>query len=145
MKPNGALLPPRRSPSLPLVAPPLVREHRLYQADWLLRFYGFEASEIVAPAQGGMLALDVDPKLAWALAHRERLLRTPGLGVRSVDRLIALRRLKRITLEDVRRLSRGLSKLKPFIVTADWRPGALTDRADLREHLAPAPKQLDLF
>src|SRR6201996_6513111 len=62
---------PDASRSLPLSAPPLVREHRLYQADWLMRFYGFAAGEIVDEA-AGMLPLDIDPKLAWALRHRDR-------------------------------------------------------------------------
>ncbi|MBF9267172.1 putative DNA modification/repair radical SAM protein, partial [Paracidovorax cattleyae] len=96
---------PDASRALPLSAPPLVREHRLYQADWLMRFYGFTHDEIVPPVPqgdgtGGMLSLDMDPKLAWAVAHpehfpvdlntaaRERLLRVPGLGVRTVERLL---------------------------------------------------------
>ena len=57
--------------ALPSAAPPLVREHRLYQADWLMRYYGFAHDEIVG-APDGMLALDIDPKLSWALAHRDR-------------------------------------------------------------------------
>ncbi|MFO1013365.1 MAG: putative DNA modification/repair radical SAM protein [Caulobacteraceae bacterium] len=143
------------SAKLPAKAPPLVREHRLYQADWLMRYYGFAHGEI-APATG-MLDLEIDPKLAWALAHREAfpidlnradremLLRTPGLGVRSVDRLLKLRRHKRVRLEDVARLTRGLKTLRPFIVTDDWRPGGLTDQAGLRERLKPPPRQLSLF
>lgn len=146
---------PDSTARLPLQRPPLVREHRLYQADWLMRFYGFERAEIVG--EGEDLDLAIDPKLAWALrnrgefpvdvnlADRERLLRVPGLGVKGVDRLLDVRRFKQLTLDDVRRLSRGLEKLKPFIVTADWRPGALTDKADLRERLAPPPEQLSLF
>jgi putative DNA modification/repair radical SAM protein len=146
---------PDSTARLPLQRPPLVREHRLYQADWLMRFYGFERAEIVG--EGEDLDLTVDPKLAWALrnrgdfpvdlnaADRERLLRVPGLGVRAVDRILDLRRHKRITLQDLKRLSRGLAKLKPFVVTDDWRPGALTDAADLRSQLAAAPKQLELF
>lgn len=146
---------PDSTARLPLQRPPLVREHRLYQADWLMRFYGFERAEIVG--EGEDLDLAIDPKLAWALrnrgefpvdvnlADRERLLRVPGLGVKAVDRLLDVRRFKQLTLDDVRRLSRGLEKLKPFIVTADWRPGALTDKADLRERLAPPPEQLSLF
>jgi predicted DNA-binding helix-hairpin-helix protein len=143
---------------LPLQKPPLMREHRLYQADWLMRFYGFEVSEITQGLPGGMLDLAVDPKLAWALANRDRfpvdvnradremLLRVPALGVSSVDRLIALRRQKRIRLEDVRRLCRNLAKVKPFVVCGDWSPGALTDRADLTATLpAEAPRQLSLF
>src|SRR5690606_14738710 len=61
---------PDASAQLPPRAPPLQREHRLYQADWLLRFYGFDVGEIVPPGAGsGMLDLDIDPKLAWALRH----------------------------------------------------------------------------
>jgi putative DNA modification/repair radical SAM protein len=146
---------PDSSARLPLARPPLMREHRLYQADWLMRFYGFERAEIVGEAED--LDLAVDPKLAWALrnrgdfpvdlnaADRERLLRVPGLGVKVVDRLIALRGVKQVRLDDVKRLARSLAKLKPFIVTADWTPGALTDRADLRQRLAPEPEQLSLF
>jgi putative DNA modification/repair radical SAM protein len=146
---------PDATSRLPLQPPPMMREHRLYQADWLMRFYGFAVDEIAA--EGQMLDLAVDPKLAWALGHRERfpvdvnradreaLLRVPGLGVKSVDRLIRLRRLKRITLEDVRRLSRSLTSVRPFIVAADWSPGAATDAADLRARLAPEPEQLSLF
>jgi putative DNA modification/repair radical SAM protein len=144
---------PDATARLPLQRPPLMREHRLYQADWLMRFYGFERAEIVGEDQD--LDLAIDPKLAWALKHRgdfpvdvntaerERLLRVPGLGVRAVDRLLDVRRYKRLELADVKRLSRGIEKLKPFLVAADWSPGALTDRANLRERLEP--QQLDLF
>src|SRR3546814_16034381 len=62
---------PEASSYLPPVRPPLMREHRLYQADWLLRFYGFERAEIMEGARGGMLDLAIDPKLAWALQRRE--------------------------------------------------------------------------
>lgn len=142
---------PDATARLPPTRPPLVREHRLYQADWLMRFYGFAAGEIASTDEN--LDLEDDPKLAWAKrnrgeypidlnsADRERMLRVPGLGVTGVDRLIALRRHKRLRLEDVRRLSRGLAKLKPFIVVDDWRPTALADRADL----AAAPEQLSLL
>ncbi|MFN3858593.1 MAG: putative DNA modification/repair radical SAM protein [Caulobacter sp.] len=145
---------PTASARLPAQRPPLMREHRLYQADWLMRFYGFERAEIVD--EGENLDLEMDPKLAWALRHRERfpvdvngadremLLRVPGLGVRSVERLIEARRQKRLRLEDVRRVARSVKKLKPFIVAEDWRPVALADRADLREALA-VPRQPSLF
>ena len=144
---------PDTTSRLPPVRPPLMREHRLYQADWLMRFYGFEALEIASGDEN--LDLAIDPKLAWALknrarfpvdlnkADREPMLRVPGLGVKSVDRMIEIRRYKRLTLEDVKRLTRGLDKVRPFIVTDDWRPGSLTDRADLRTHIAP--QQLSLF
>jgi putative DNA modification/repair radical SAM protein len=87
---------PEASAVLPAKAPPLQRENRLYQADWLLRLYGFTVEEIAAGGEGGMLDLDADPKLAWALKHRERfpvdvntadremLLRVPGVGTRAV-------------------------------------------------------------
>ena len=141
--------------SLPAQRPPLMREHRLYQADWLMRFYGFETAEIIAPGED--LDLAIDPKLAWALRHREdfpvdvntasreQLLRVPGLGTRSVDRMIAARKLTRLSLADVKRLARSIEKLKPFVTASDWSPGALTDRADLRDRFAPPPEQLSLF
>lgn len=142
---------PDATERLPPARPPLVREHRLYQADWLMRFYGFEAQEIANAEEN--LDLAVDPKMGWALRHREafpidlnkadreQMLRTPGLGVRSVDRLIELRRYKRLRLEDVKRLSRSLKASLPFIVTDDWRPTSLADRVEPR----PAAEQLSLF
>ncbi|QYF87576.1 putative DNA modification/repair radical SAM protein [Brevundimonas sp. PAMC22021] len=150
---------PDASSSLPLAKPPLMREHRLYQADWLMRFYGFSAPEIGEAATGGMLDLAVDPKLAWALnrreqfpvdvnlAPREMLLRVPGLGVKSVDKIVSVRRYRTLRLEDVARLTRSLDKVRPFITTLDWTPGGLTDAADLRARVAPVaePQQLSLF
>ena len=150
---------PDSSSALPLSKPPLMREHRLYQADWLMRFYGFSAPEIGEASTGGMLDLAIDPKLAWALnqraqfpvdvntAPREMLLRVPGLGVKSVDRMISVRRYRTLRLEDIARLCRGIDKVRPFITTLDWTPGGLTDAADLRERLVGQPKveQLSLF
>ena len=148
---------PDSTSKLPLSAPPLVREHRLYQADWLMRFYGFSKDEVIAGGEGGMLESAIDPKLAWALKHRDRfpvdvnratreeLLRVPGLGVKSVDKLIGVRRYKTLRLEDVGRATRGVDKVRPFLIAADWSPGSLTDRADLRARLEPAPQQLSLF
>ena len=150
---------PDSSSALPLSKPPLMREHRLYQADWLMRFYGFSAPEIGEASTGGMLDLAIDPKLAWALnqraqfpvdvntAPREMLLRVPGLGVKSVDRMISVRRYRTLRLEDIARLCRGIDKVRPFITTLDWTPGGLTDAVDLRERLAPERKseQLSLF
>ncbi|MBD0272007.1 MAG: putative DNA modification/repair radical SAM protein [Acetobacteraceae bacterium] len=141
---------PDASRLLPPQPPPLLREHRLYQADWLLRFYGFELDEIMAGAEGGMLDLGVDPKLAWALRHRDRfpvdlnraprelLLRVPGLGAKSVERILSARRFRAVRAEDLGRLHLTLAKLLPFVVTADHRPrGGLLDRADLRRLVAP--------
>lgn len=151
---------PDASTQLPLRAPPLQREHRLYQADWLLRFYGFEVGEIVGEdtSQGGMLDLDIDPKLAWALRHpeqfpvdlntapREMLLRVPGLGARNVQRIVDSRRQGRLRVADLARLRAPLQKLLPFVVLLDHHPRQrLDDPARLRRELAPAPRQADLF
>jgi putative DNA modification/repair radical SAM protein len=150
---------PDSSSTLPVSKPPLMREHRLYQADWLMRFYGFSAPEIGEATTDGMLDLAVDPKLAWALnsralfpvdvntADREMLLRVPGLGVKSIDRMIKVRRYRSLRLEDVARLCRGIDKVRPFITALDWTPGGLTDAVDLRLRLikAPEPVQLSLF
>jgi predicted DNA-binding helix-hairpin-helix protein len=147
---------PDASPSLPLQAPPLEREHRLYQADWLMRYYGFSHEEIV-PAAQGMLRLDLDPKLAWALAHRERfpvdlnrapremLLRVPGLGVKAVERLLVTRRVRRLRSEDLRRLRVPLSTVMLFVITDDHRPGRSLEAADIAARFRPAPVQASLF
>jgi predicted DNA-binding helix-hairpin-helix protein len=149
---------PDASAVLPLKRPPLMREHRLYQSDWLMRFYGFAAHEVADAADpAGMLPLDIDPKLAWALKFRasfpvdvnraphEALLRVPGLGVRAVDALIAARRWRRLRLEDVARLTASIAKVRPFIVAEGWQPAALTDRADLAAWVKPRNEQLELF
>jgi putative DNA modification/repair radical SAM protein len=147
---------PEPSPALPLKPPPLARENRLYQADWLIRFYGFSVEEIAAGGEGGMLDLDADPKLAWALKHRDRfpvdvnaaprelLLRVPGLGTKAVDKIVASRRHARLRLADVGRLTAALRRARPFLVAADHRPREL-DRLDLRARLVRRPEQLSLF
>jgi putative DNA modification/repair radical SAM protein len=155
---------PDASRLLPPIAPPLVREHRLYQADWLLRFYGFSQEEILAGGQGGMLDLELDPKTAWALKHRERfpvdintapreaLLRVPGLGAKTVDRLIAARRHTLVRAEDLARLRVSLSKVLPFVLLPGHRARGLEMPA-LRGLLVPEtafaraakPAQLSLF
>ena len=147
---------PDPSRNLPPIAPPLAREHRLYQADWLLRFYGFSLEEIMAGAAGEMLDLDLDPKLAWALRHRglfpinvnracrEQLLRLPGLGTKGVARILKARRHGGLRYTDLAKLTQSITKLRPFVETLDWRPRSL-DAEDLVERFRPAPKQLDLF
>lgn len=157
---------PEASSLLPPAPPPLLREHRLYQADWLLRFYGFGTEEILSGGEGGMLDLEIDPKLAWALKHRavfpvdlnaaprELLLRVPGLGARNVDRILAARQEGRVRLADLARLRVPLRKVAPFLLAPDHRaaPGLL-DSPRLRAMLtAPAglgaqarPRQLSLF
>ena len=148
---------PDSSATLPLIKPPLMREHRLYQADWLMRFYGFEQSEILAGTKDGMLDLEIDPKLAWALrnrgrfpvdvnrADREMLLRVPGLGTKAVKRILETRRHRRLRLEDVGVLCGSIAKVRPFVIAEGWTPGGLIDRQDLRVQLSPQPKQLSLF
>ncbi|MCW2241079.1 putative DNA modification/repair radical SAM protein [Azospirillum canadense] len=148
---------PEASAVLPVKPPPLQRENRLYQADWLLRYYGFTVEEIAEGGEGGMLDLGIDPKLAWALknrhrfpvdvnrADRELLLRVPGLGARAVDKILEARRHTRLRMEDLGRLSAGLKRARPFLITADHHPGGLTDRLDLRRRLVPPAQQLSLF
>ncbi len=125
---------PHSSARLPNRAPPLVREHRLYQADWLLRFYEFSTIELANSMPGGHLDLHVDPKTAWALANRDdfpmdvntvdrhQLLRIPGFGVRVVNRILSSRRHRRLRFEDLRALGAGLKRARHFIVTADYTP-----------------------
>jgi putative DNA modification/repair radical SAM protein len=149
---------PDASAVLPLQRPPLMREHRLYQSDWLMRFYGFKPAEVAeATDASGMLPLDIDPKLAWALKHRgqfpvdinraprELMLRIPGLGVKAVDRILTSRRWRRLSLDDVARLTVSVAKVRPFIVADGWRPTLLTDRADLQQRLKPKVEQMELF
>jgi predicted DNA-binding helix-hairpin-helix protein len=135
-----------------------MREHRLYQADWLMRYYDFTREEIASAHPDGMLDLKRDPKLMWAFANRDRfpvdvnradremLLRIPGLGAKSVDTLIGVRRVKAIRLEDLQRLARSVKRLQPFVITADWRPRPADERL---EALAPPatepPRQMSLF
>jgi len=147
---------PSPSPILPLKSPPLIREHRLYQADWLMRFYGYGVGEI-APSESPNLDLDIDPKLSWALrnrhtfpidinrAPREMLLRIPGIGVRSVNRILKIRRWTAVSLEDLTKLRVSLSKCLPFIIASNHQPSKFgLDADNLRARFAPAPQQLEL-
>lgn len=149
---------PDSSTVLPSVAPPLIREHRLYQADWLLRFYGFDVKEIT-PQEGqeaGTLDLEIDPKLGWALRHREsfpidinkasqeRLWRIPGLGVRNTSRILRARRWSSLRLADLVKMRVNVKKCLPFIVTADHHPAHLgLDSDQLRARFLPGPKQME--
>lgn len=146
---------PHAAAELPVQPAPLVREHRLYQADWLMRFYGFEAKELTTEADGN-LSLDVDPKLAWALRNRqlfpvdvnaaskEWLLRVPGLGARTVERILRIRRFHRITAEDLVKLRIPMRHAKPFVIAAGLHPQNL-DRMDLERRINGEPKQTSLF
>ncbi|GAA0412633.1 putative DNA modification/repair radical SAM protein [Massilia aurea] len=147
---------PQSPKSVPLAPPPLLREHRLYQADFLLRSYGFTAGEIMP--QTGNLALDIDPKLAWALSNRDQfpmdlnrvdatlIARIPGIGLRNAKRIADLRRIRRIRWEDLSRLRCSLKKLAPFVITADYKPAQGATSSDLlRKHMADAPQQMNLW
>lgn len=150
---------PSASSVLPLKRPPLLREHRLYQSDWMMRFYGYSAGELeqATDPDTGCLPLDIDPKLAWALRHRESfpvdvnrapreaLLRVPGLGVKAVNQIIASRRLRCLRLDDVARVTTSITKLRPFLIASDWRPVNLIDRIDLRSRVSAQPVQMELF
>ncbi|MDR1381550.1 MAG: putative DNA modification/repair radical SAM protein [Tannerella sp.] len=105
---------------------PLVRENRLYQADWLMRFYDFSADEIVDDRFPN-LDLDIDPKLAWALRHPEQfpvdvntadyrmILRVPGIGVKSAKLILSARRFGRLTTEQLKKIGIVMKKAKYFI------------------------------
>ena len=149
---------PHADARLPGMAPPLLREHRLYQADWLMRFYGFGVQEIV-PETAPELSVDFDPKAGWAMrnpqffpldvnrASREQLLRVPGFGVRGVDRMLKIRRYHRLTLSDLALLRIPLNRARPFVITADWRPSSkLVDNSPALIAALPVeqPKQLQL-
>ncbi len=147
---------PDSSSALPAQPPPLLREHRLYQADFLLRSYGFRAEELFQAS--GDLPLDIDPKLAWALANRavfpvdlnrapERLIaRVPGIGIRNAKRLVELRQLRAIRYQDLIRLRCSMKILQPFVVVQDYRPGLAEPPSDkLRRMLSTNPEQLSLL
>ncbi|WP_373649147.1 putative DNA modification/repair radical SAM protein [Schlesneria sp. DSM 10557] len=148
---------PHADARLPGMSPPLVREHRLYQADWLMRFYGFGSSELVAESDGN-LSLEIDPKLAWALAHREMfpidvnraeremLLRIPGIGARNVDRILRLRRHHAIRVSDLKKLRVAWNRTASFVQTIDHNPALKQlDAQGLKDRFKPREKQLLLF
>lgn len=144
-----------------LAAAPLRREHRLYQADWLVRLYGFDVDEIVPDAEP-MLDEAVDPKVSYALrnphlfpvdvntAPREMLARVPGIGLRSVDRILAARRHGELRWEHLRRMGVALKRAQYFLTVPQHRPRLLerSPREVRRRLVAPragAPAQMDLF
>jgi putative DNA modification/repair radical SAM protein len=146
------------SSRLPNRAPPLLREHRLYQADWLLRYYGFSVNELSASRPGGDLNLAHDPKTAWALANRDRfpvdvntaereeLLRVPGLGVRVVDRIVASRRQRRLRWDDLKTLGASLKRARHFVVAANYSPpGVERINERLDAEIAQMDAQQSLF
>jgi putative DNA modification/repair radical SAM protein len=149
---------PHSSARLPNRAPPLMREHRLYQADWLLRYYGYSKQELIASLPAGQLDLSLDPKTVWALANREQfpvdvntaerasLLRVPGLGVRVVKRILSTRRLRRLRYADLEAMGARLGRARFFIVATDYRPASDGQGSErLRVELTQAGRQQALF
>ena len=148
----------KRLPAL-TTKPPLVREHRLYQADWLMRFYKFGYDEIVDSTHPN-LDLELDPKVAWALRHPEffpidiqtadyeMLLRVPGIGVKSAQLIVSGRRFTKIRLEQMKKMGVVLKRAQYFIYHPDT-PASLRRLYPemVRPLLLPKPKplQLDLF
>ena len=124
----SAYIPVNDDPALPALpgGPPLLREHRLYQADWLLRFYGFRAEELLSQDKPNFNLL-LDPKCDWALRHLEgfpvevnqasygELLRVPGIGVKSARRIAAARRLGPVAFEDLKKMGVVLKRARHFI------------------------------
>lgn len=148
---------PDSASGLPSASPPLVREHRLYQADWLMRFYQFEVQEI-AVEEDGQLDLELDPKLAWAIRNRHffpvdvnratkrDLLRIPGVGAGSVKKMISLRKHQSLRSEDLKKLGIVWKRAKYFVETSDANPAnRKLEIPDLRSLFLPKPIQLELF
>jgi predicted DNA-binding helix-hairpin-helix protein len=131
------------------VKPPLLREHRLYQADWLLRFYGFRAEELLDENHRNFDPR-VDPKCCWALAHLdffpvevntadyETLLRIPGVGVLSARRILAARRQGRIHFEDLKKMGVVMKRAQYFLTASGKMPDGLkfTPESILRNLIA---------
>lgn len=164
----SAYIPVAENPLLPALTtkPPLLREHRLYQADWLLRFYGFQANELLDEQHQSFHPL-LDPKCSWALNHMEQfpvdvnrapyemLLRVPGIGVKSAFRIVTARRSGQLRAEDLKKLGIVMKRARYFIVCAGRgdTPPLLTREAVLRalvseacqEMLPPQGEQLSLF
>ncbi len=149
---------PHADAALPTEKPSLVRENRLYQADWLIRFYEFKANEI-ANNEFPLLDKDLDPKTSWSIRHRayfpvdvnrasrEQLLRVPGFGVKNVDRILMVRKYRKLKADDLRKLRIAWNRARYFVITADHNPDLLLlDSLDLEKRLKPAQsQQLSLF
>ncbi len=147
---------PHAASELPAKPAPLLREHRLYQADWLIRFYGFSANELTTPEEPNLPA-DADPKLSWAFRNRhffpvdlntgsrEALLRVPGLGARTVERILRIRRYHRLTLPDLIKLRVPVRRARHFLTAAGLQGATHLDARDLQQRIAAEAAQLPLF
>ena len=142
---------PAADARLPLKAAPMMREHRLYQSDWLMRYYGFAATELTTP-EAPDLSLTEDPKTTWAKAHpeffpidvnaatREALLRVPGIGYRNVERILSIRRYHQLLLDDLRKLHVRIKNALPYLITVDHLPNQRSIANESQQST-----QLDLF
>jgi putative DNA modification/repair radical SAM protein len=141
----SAYVPVGTNPLLPVAQPPLLREHRLYQADWLLRYYGFNADELLDEKTPDFNPI-IDPKSNWALAHLdqfpteintapyEMLLRTPGIGIRGAQKITAARRAHILDFEDLKKLRISIKRARYFITCK----GKYADGIKIRqEYLSP--------
>jgi putative DNA modification/repair radical SAM protein len=149
----SAYIPVNQERNLPALAtpPPLLREHRLYQADWLLRFYGFVSGEIL-DERAPSLDETLDPKTSWALrnlhffpvdvnqADYEQILRIPGIGVRSAKRIVVARRARRLRHEDLKRLGAVMRRAVHFLTCDGRTEGASLSPERLRRFLADKPR-----
>lgn len=139
----SAFVPVSADNRLPVLnTPPLQREHRLYQADWLLRNYGFSASELLGE-EAPFLDEHLDPKAAWAIRHPEFfpvdvnkaeysvLLRVPGIGVRSARRILAARRFSSMTPEGLKRIGVVMKRARYFITCSGRYPERFSDRPSI--------------
>jgi putative DNA modification/repair radical SAM protein len=153
----SAYVPVNHGSKLPnIINPPLVREHRLYQADWLLRFYGFSANELLSERKPN-LDINFDPKTDWALSHIEQfpvevnlapqriLLRIPGIGVRSVKRIMAARKVHSLTFEDLKKLGIVLKRAQYFITCGGKYFGDVGFKEEFIRYKLTPKKDLNIF
>jgi putative DNA modification/repair radical SAM protein len=157
VRPGGSGIIDPRLPDIP--GPPVVREHRLYQADWLLRFYHFSAGEILSEDEP-FLDAAIDPKTVWALKHLdffpieinragyEALLRVPGIGAKTARRIIETRRSRSLSFDTLRRMGAAIKRARYFITCG----GAFIEKPDdparirrLLSNIDGAGLQLPLF
>lgn len=150
----SAYVPVNHTSNLPAIqAPPLLREHRLYQADWLLRFYNFKLDEIIGD-NASNLSIEFDPKTAWALrnlhlfpidvnvADYEMLIRVPGIGIRSAQKIITARRFTKLDMNDLLKMRISLKRTKYFILLKGRYAGECPMREDILSHYLSAPREI---
>lgn len=143
----SAYVPVGNHPALPHTKPPLMREHRLYQADWLLRFYGFRADEILTEENPNFNEL-LDPKCTWAINHPElfpvevnradynMLLRVPGVGVRSAKRIVSARRYGRLDFANLKKMGVVLKRARYFLVCGGkYLDGITVDQKNIERNM----------